>query len=142
MKTIDKRLLKILIISALIISAASFEALVNVKSKKTYTAYLKNSKNENIEKQPDNIEFTDYILFRYLNIIFLPIVISLYIFFTQMKYGPGSIYRLVFGGMIFIKLITHILKFKFDSAFYYIFIILYVLFFAVIVFPDGNKGGI
>ncbi|AGT44926.1 hypothetical protein [Treponema pedis] len=138
-KPFNKQLLIILITAALIISTASIEAVVNIKSKDFYEVYLK------INRTAEFKEFINYMLMIYIAEISLPVVISVYIFFTIQKYGINNIAKLVFGGMIFTKLGNIIVKLQFNSFFYYAFIILYTVFFISIIKKyrqdkDGIKG--
>ncbi|WP_024467783.1 hypothetical protein [Treponema pedis] len=138
-KPFNKQLLIILITAALIISTASIEAVVNIKSKDFYEVYLK------INQTAEFKEFINYMLMIYIAEISLPVVISIYIFFTIQKYGINNIAKLVFGGMIFTKLGNIIVKLQFNSFFYYAFIILYTVFFISIIKKyrqdkDGIKG--
>lgn len=126
-KPFNKQLLIILITAALIISTASIEAVVNIKSKDFYEVYLK------INRTAEFKEFINYMLMIYIAEISLPVVISVYIFFTIQKYGINNIAKLVFGGMIFTKLGNIIVKLQFNSFFYYAFIILYTVFFISII---------
>ncbi len=138
-KPFNKQLLIILITAALIISTASIEAVVNIKSKDFYEVYLK------INRTAEFKEFINYMLMIYIAEISLPVVISIYIFFAIQKYGINNIAKLVFGGMIFTKLGNIIVKLQFNSFFYYAFIILYTVFFISIIKKyrqdkDGIKG--
>ncbi|MGF7107788.1 hypothetical protein [Treponema pedis] len=136
-KPFNKQLLIILITAALIISTASIEAVVNIKSKDFYEVYLK------INRTAEFKEFINYMLMIYIAEISLPVVISVYIFFTIQKYGINNIAKLVFGGMIFTKLGNIIIKLQFNSFFYYAFIILYtVLFISMIKKYRQDKDGI
>lgn len=127
-KTKNKWFMKILLVSSLIILISSLEAFIMAKDRTLFDIFLKN--NEAVGN------FSDYINLVLLNYIFsiaIPLIISLYTYFTLNKYGLNFstrgffFYRLFFGGMVLIQIVNMVLKFSVTSVFYYINIILYII---------------
>lgn len=127
-KAKNKWFIKILIISSLIIFISSLEAFIMAKDKTLFEIFLEN--NEAISN------FSDYINFVLLNYIFsiaVPLIITIYTYFTLNKYGLNFstrsffFYRIFFGGMVLIQIVNMVLKFSITSIFYYINIILYII---------------
>ena len=120
-KKVSKKLKIVLIISLLIILFASLEALMNGKSIEAYNSYMEVFSNHSIS------DYLNFILLSYIFNIIEPIIISLYLYFTYNKIKPNSLYKIVFGGMILIKIVNKVLSFNIGSIFYYIILILYIL---------------
>ncbi len=120
-KKVSKKLKIVLIISLLIILFASLEALMNGKSIEAYNSYMEVFSNHSFS------DYLNFILLSYIFNIIEPIIISLYLYFTYNKIKPNSLYKIVFGGMILIKIVNKVLSFNIGSIFYYIILILYIL---------------
>ena len=120
-KKVSKKLKIVLIISLLIILFASLEALMNGKSIEAYNSYMEVFSNHSFS------DYLNFILLSYIFNIIEPIIISLYLYFTYNKIKPNSLYKIVFGGMILIKIVNKVLSFNIGSIFYYIILILYTL---------------
>lgn len=127
-KAKNKWFMKILIVSALIILVSSLEALMLSKDKGLFEIFLKNNQSIN--------NFSDYLNFVLINYIFsimIPIILSIYTYFSLDKYGLNFdnreffYYRLFFAGMILIQIVNMILRFSLFSLFYYLNIILYII---------------
>lgn len=120
-KVYDKKLITILVVTALMVFIASLEALIHTKSVEVLNTYLAAFPN-----QTPN-DFMTFTLMNYLSNIFTPIIISAFLFFTYNKLKPNRYYSIFFGALILNRLVLKILNFDIHSIFYYILLVLYIV---------------
>lgn len=126
-KQIEKFLLKILIISAIIILNFSLEAMMMAKDPSIF---------DTISKLKPGLSYDDFlnsIIFSLFTKVINPITISLYTFFTIKKYGINKTYKLFFGAMTIISIVNLFFTFSLGSVFYYLGLILNIILLIVIV---------
>lgn len=126
-KTTNKYIRNLLIISFLIILLSSLEALMLAKSREIFEAYQINNQGTNFSN------YISLVIVNFLSNIFEPMLISLFTFFTYKKFGINKVYKIVFGIIILLKIINLILKFQLASIFYYLILIFYIIFFIIII---------
>lgn len=127
MKKTNKSLLYILIISVLIIFIASLEALFNAKSLEIFNLY------KTIYPYAKGSDFLNFVLINYLYNIVEPIVISIFLLVTHNKIKVNNLYRIVFAGMVLIRIVNLVFSFNINSIFYYLLIINYFILFIFII---------
>lgn len=136
--------MKILIVSSLIILISSLESFMMAKDRGLYEIFLSN--NEAVTNFSDYINL---ILINYIFSIAIPLIITIYTYFTLDKYGLNFstrnflFYRIFFGGMVLIQLVNMVLQFSLTSIFYYINIVLYIILLVLVIKkPIKDEGEI
>lgn len=136
----DKRKVnRIYIVALIIIVIASLEAIMLAKSRELIKLYM--------ELNPGNTvsDYVGIVLINFLINIMEPVLISIYTYFTVYRYGINKIFKIVFSAIVILRLVNIIIKFNFNSIFYYLLIIFYVIFlFCIINAPTKRtvKDGI
>ncbi len=133
-QTNNKFIMRILIVSLLIIVFASLEAMMTSKSKDLFDAYIRVNADGKFE------DFINIILVNFLLTILEPVIIALYTFFVNKKYGVNMTYKVVFTALLLIRFVNLLLKFNFTSIFYYIILFLYLLLIISILTYPIKKG--
>lgn len=117
----QKWLLGLLGVSAAIILVASSEAFMMAKSKEAFEAFMQ------VQTGGDFNAYINLVLIHYVTNIIEPILVSLYAWFALPRAGIHFYFRLFFGGMVVIRLVTLFFAMNLTSFFYYVLIFLYVL---------------
>lgn len=123
----QKKVNRLYFVAAMIVVVASIEALVLAKSTEILQAYLEMVDNSTID------DYVGIVIMNFLITIFEPVLISLYTFFTYKRFGAPTVYKVVFTVIVLLRLFNIVIKFSFNSIFYYLLIILYLLFIAAII---------
>lgn len=127
MKKINKNLSYILLVSLGIILFASLEALITAKSSEAFNlfkaAYLGSQASD----------YLSFVLVSYLSNIIEPIILSVFLFLTFDKIKIKGIHKLVFVGIILVRILRLLFSFNIGSIFFYIILALYVGLFILLV---------
>lgn len=113
-----KQVTVILILSGIIILSESLQVLMAVKDLNYFQMYK--------ETLGNNIKYDEFItigLLGYLQGILIPIILSVYTFFTYKKININWLYKAVWVLLLLSSLIMKIMEFFIGSIFFYISII-------------------
>lgn len=113
-----KQLIVILILSGIIILSESLQVLMVVKDLNYFEIY-----NETLGKNIKYDEFVTIGLLGYLQSVLIPIILSVYTFFTYKKININWLYKAVWVLLLLSSLIMKIMEFFIGSIFFYISII-------------------
>ncbi len=127
MKKINKNLSYILLVSLAIIFLASLEALTTAKSSEAFDLY------KAAFPESQGSDYLSFVLVYYLSNIIEPIILSIFLFFTFDKIKIKGIHKLVFAGIILVRIIRLLFSFNIGSIFFYIILALYVVLFILLV---------
>ncbi|MDO5018561.1 MAG: hypothetical protein Q4E02_04600 [Lagierella massiliensis] len=130
----EKYIIKVLFTAILIIIFASFEAFIKAKSQTLFLIF-QNRTGLNMG------EYINLIMYNYLLDILEPVIISIFLFFIMKKMKMNRLIKFVLCGMVIAKLILKIFKLEFNSIFYYLGILLYImLFYFILKVPIYSEG--
>ncbi|HHX67320.1 MAG TPA: hypothetical protein GX708_04600 [Gallicola sp.] len=113
-----KQLIAILILSGIIILSESLQVLMAVKDLNYFELYK--------ETLGNNITYDEFVtigLLGYLQGVLIPIILSIYTFFTYKKIKVNWLYKAVWVLLLLSSLIMKIMGFFIGSIFFYISII-------------------
>lgn len=129
-----KWLMALLGVSVAIVLVASSEAFMMAKSTEAFEAYVR------LQPGQDFSDYINLVLIHYMTNILEPILVSIYAFLALPRGGIHFYFRLFFGGMVLIRLVTLFFSMNVGSAFFYLLIILYiVLLFRIVKRPQEEK---
>lgn len=112
---------------------ASLEALTTIKSKELLDLFIAKFPDRSVE------DYRLSVMLNYSLNILDSIIIAIYTFFSLNK-PLNRFYKLIFAGLILIRIINSFLKFQIYSFFYYLLLILYiVLFIHILKIPNGGE---
>ena len=130
----EKYITKILLVTILIISLATFESLIKAKSIELFEIFSKNT-------GKGMGEYINFLMFNYIIDILEPLIISLFLVFTKKKLRMNGLIKFVFSAMVLSKLVFKISKFEIYSIFFYFGILLYILlFYFILKIPNFSEG--
>lgn len=122
----EKYITKILITAVLILIMASFEAFIKGKSLVLFNLF-------HTKTGGDLGDYINFVMFNYFLDILEPLIISLFLVFAVKKLKVNNLMKFVLAGMVAAKLIFKITKLEFNSIFFYLEILLYLLLFYFII---------
>ncbi|MEJ8752120.1 hypothetical protein WKS98_05785 [Lagierella sp. ICN-221743] len=122
----EKHITKILITAISIIILSSFEAFIKGKSLVLFNLFQSKTGG-------DIVDYLNFIMLNYFLDILEPLIISLFLVFATKKLQVNRLVKFVLGGMVVAKLVLKITKLEFNSIFFYLEILLYLLFFYFII---------
>lgn len=122
----EKHITKILITDISIIIFSSFEAFIKGKSLALFNLFQSKTGG-------DIGDYLNFIMLNYFLDIIEPLIISLFLVFATKKLRVNRLMKFVLGGMVVAKLILKITKLEFNSIFFYLEILLYLIFFYFII---------
>lgn len=122
----EKHITKILITAISIIILSSFEAFIKGKSLALFNLFRSKTGG-------DIGDYLNFIMLNYFLDIIEPLIISLFLVFATKKLRVNRLMKFVLGGMVVAKLILKITKLEFNSIFFYLEILLYLMFFYFII---------
>ncbi|WP_054252332.1 hypothetical protein [Neofamilia massiliensis] len=127
MKKINKNLSYILIVSLAIILLSSLEALITAKSSEAFELF------KAAYPGSQGSDYLSFVLVYYLSNIIEPIILSVFLFLTFDKIKIKGIHKLVFAGIVLVRILRLIFSFNIASIFFYIILALYVVLFILLV---------
>lgn len=93
----------------------------------------------------EEMTIDDYIIFHLMNLfrgVIVFMILSLYTYFGREKLRIGNLYKIIFGGLIFLTIINNFIGHHFRTFFTYGSIVLEViLFFYIINLKEEEKDG-
>lgn len=105
---------------------ASFEAFIKGKSLALFNLF-------HTKTGGDLGDYINFVMFNYFLDILEPLIISLFLVFAVKKLKVNNLMKFVLAGMVAAKLIFKITKLEFNSIFFYLEILLYLLLFYFII---------
>ncbi|MBS4535511.1 hypothetical protein GOQ29_07735 [Clostridium sp. D2Q-14] len=118
----EKKLYIILILCAIIICLNSIEVMMNVKDIELYEEWISNQ--EDIE---DYELYVTWNLSYYFIKIIIPMVFGIYTYFASKYIRINRIYVYIWSILLLVSFIISLIELKFDSIFYYISILSYII---------------
>lgn len=130
---IEKYVKRLILVTFSIIMISSMEAFILAKSSELIEAY--------IETNPGSIpgDYINVVLLNYFVRIIEPVIITLFTVFTYKKFGINRLYKFFFSAIIALKLFNLVIRFEFNSIFYYLLIALYLLLLVLVSTAPESK---